>query len=414
MNGKGLDFKHKEVINIKDGRRLRICARCYSRLRKWGNNIYNGYKKEDRYSRFEFERVRSKKDYVTKKNQILIIALAYINKIYNPKKENIITKNDYYIQDNGTNLNEIVNNTIRNNDNDKKISIDDSKLNIFYFYVGQADCTLIMNNNETMLIDAGDDTDGELIVQFLKDIKMDKIDYLIATHPDNDHIGGMADIIRSFEIVNLYIPNRVGNNKAYENLTNALKSKNESAILQSVNVGILEIFGDANWTIKWVDNTEEYSDNNSSIVVQLNYKEQKYLFTGDIETQVESKILKDLEQIDVLKVAHHASNSSTSNSFLEKVKPKIAIISSGSGNKGSKWPNEKCLKRLLKFIQKENIYITERDGTIWLISDGTQSIINKMNNINLDGAKSKIEPNLLTIEYLESINLSMLSFLIYK
>ncbi len=164
----------------------------------------------------------------------------------------------------------------------------------------------------------------------------------------------------------------------------------------------------------WVDNTEEYSDNNSSIVVQLNYKEQKYLFTGDIETQVESKILKDLEQIDVLKVAHHASNSSTSNSFLEKVKPKIAIISSGSGNKGSKWPNEKCLKRLLKFIQKENIYITERDGTIWLTSDGTQSIINKMNNINLDGAKSKIEPNLLTIEYLESINLSMLSFLLYR
>ena len=72
------------------------------------------------------------------------------------------------------------------------------------------------------------------------------------------------------------------------------------------------------------------------------------------------------------------------------------------------------MKRLLKFIQKENIYITERDGTIWLISDGAQNIINKMNNINLDGAKSKIEPNLLTIEYLESISLSMLSFLIYK
>ena len=76
---------------------------------------------------------------------ILIIALAYSNKIYNPKKENIITKNDYYIQDNGTNLNETVNNNITNIDNDKKISIDDSKLNIFYFYVGQADCTLIMN-----------------------------------------------------------------------------------------------------------------------------------------------------------------------------------------------------------------------------------------------------------------------------
>ena len=69
MNGKGLDFKHKEVINIKDGRRLRICARCYSRLRKWGNNIYNGYKKEDRYSRFEFEREHRNKNYVKKKKQ---------------------------------------------------------------------------------------------------------------------------------------------------------------------------------------------------------------------------------------------------------------------------------------------------------------------------------------------------------
>ena len=69
MNGKGLDFKHKEVINIKDGRRLRICARCYSRLRKWSNNLYVGCKKENRYNRFEFERVRSKNDYVTKKKQ---------------------------------------------------------------------------------------------------------------------------------------------------------------------------------------------------------------------------------------------------------------------------------------------------------------------------------------------------------
>ena len=69
MNGKGLDFKHKEVINIKDGRRLRICARCYSRLRKWSNNLYNGCKKENRYNSFKFKRVRRKKDYVTKKKQ---------------------------------------------------------------------------------------------------------------------------------------------------------------------------------------------------------------------------------------------------------------------------------------------------------------------------------------------------------
>ena len=69
MNGKGLDFRHKEVINIKDGRRLRICSRCYSRLRKWSDYIYDGCKKENRYSRFEFVRVHSKKEYVTRKGE---------------------------------------------------------------------------------------------------------------------------------------------------------------------------------------------------------------------------------------------------------------------------------------------------------------------------------------------------------
>ena len=69
MGQKGLDFKHKEVVNVKDGRRLRVCARCYSRFRNRHDYIYNGCKKENRYNMFEFERLRSKKDYITKKNQ---------------------------------------------------------------------------------------------------------------------------------------------------------------------------------------------------------------------------------------------------------------------------------------------------------------------------------------------------------
>lgn len=99
------------------------------------------------------------------------------------------------------------------------IQIDDSKLNIFYFYVGQADCTLIMNKGQVMLIDAGEDSDGELIVQFLKKIGVPQIDYLIATHSDDDHIGGMKDVVNNFSIGKLYIPAKEANNKSYIDLT---------------------------------------------------------------------------------------------------------------------------------------------------------------------------------------------------
>lgn len=111
------------------------------------------------------------------------------------------------------------------------IQIDNSKLNIFYFYVGEADCTLIMNKGQVMLIDAGEDTDGELIVQFLKKIEVQQIDYLVATHSDDDHIGGMKDIVNSFQIGKLYIPETKADNKSYTDLT-----KIEGLNLQNVEI----------------------------------------------------------------------------------------------------------------------------------------------------------------------------------
>lgn len=164
------------------------------------------------------------------------------------------------------------------------------------------------------------------------------------------------------------------------------------------------ICGDAIWNVKWVDNNGEYSDNNSSIVLQLNYKNKKYLFTGDIENKVENELIKrnTLEDIDVLKISHHGSNSSTSEKFLNTVKPENAIISSGSTYK--EFPNEKCLKRILKNVSINDLYLTERDGTIWITSDGiSQDVFKKLEGINLDGAKSKINRNKLNNEYLESL-----------
>ena len=284
------------------------------------------------------------------------------------------------------------------------ISVDDSKLNIFYFYVGQADCTLIINNGKTMLIDAGDKTDGKLIANCLKQLGIEKIDYLIGTHSDDDHIGGMINIVNNFEIQNLYMPQKEANNQSYIELKKNIN-------IQKIEINDIVKIGEATAIVKWVDNEEKYSDNNSSIVLQLNYKDKKYLFTGDIETKVENELIKQntLEEIDVLKVAHHGSNSSTSEKFLNAIKPKSVIISSGSTY--NKFPNVECLKRILKLVNKESIFITERDGTIWITSDGiTVDNIQKLNEINLDGAKSQINQNELGSEYLESIQISMFSF----
>lgn len=299
------------------------------------------------------------------------------------------------------------NNNITTNDEIEKlnIEIDDSKLNIFYFYVGQADSTLIMNEGQVMLIDAGEKTDGEMITKFLRKIGIEKIDYLIGTHGDDDHIGGMVNIVQNFEIGKLYMPNREATNDAYTELVTTANLEIEHVEKNDIiNIGIAECI------VKWVDNESKYSDNDSSIVVQLNYKDKKYLFTGDIETKVEKELIKDLDKIDILKVSHHASNSSTSQEFLKVISPKTAIISSGSTY--SKFPNIECLKRLVKIVGADNIYLTERDGTILMTSDGiSDDIIQKLNNLNLDGAKSTINPKKLNIEYLESILISMFSFL---
>lgn len=201
------------------------------------------------------------------------------------------------------------------------------------------------------------------------------------------------------------MPLKKANNQSYIEL-----SKNDN--IQRIEINDIINIGSANAIIKWVDNIGGYSDNNSSIVLQLNYKDKKYLFTGDIETKVENELIKQnaLEEIDILKVAHHGSNSSTSEKFLDIIKPKFAIISSGSTY--SKFPNIECLKRILKLVDKENIFITERDGTIWITSDGvTEDNIQKLNEINLDGANSKINQEELNSEYLESIQISMFSFL---
>lgn len=258
------------------------------------------------------------------------------------------------------------------------LNIDKTKLNIVYFYVGQADCTLIMQNNSTMLIDSGNSADGDNVVNAIKTLGIEKLDVVIGTHVHEDHIGSMSDIIDNFEVGKFYLPyNATSTTSFYKRLLKSLASKNmgidEAVIGEKFNIG------NAECEIMTVDNSDPENINEESIVLEVRYGTQKYLFMGDAEVINEKS--REWNDIDVLKVGHHGSNTSTSSDFLKQVKPEISIISVGKDNSYG-LPKKKILDRLNK--QNSVIYRTDEDGTIQIVSDGNTSEVIKV-DVNLDG-----------------------------
>ena len=233
-----------------------------------------------------------------------------------------------------------------------------------------------------MLIDSGNDQDGYYIVQFLKAQNIDKIDYFILTHCDEDHIGGAYKILDELQIGTLYMPSKENDTQTYEILLEAIERNN---ININTNLKVSKetqyAIGNANWKVLSVDAKNNLND--SSIVIELAYGNTKYLFMGDATTKVEEMV--EWNEVDVLKVAHHGSNSSTSKQFLEKVKPKYAIISVGRDNSHN-LPDMDIIERLKNNNIK--IYRTDENNTIWLTSDGTKIEINPL-KYNLDGTGRK-------------------------
>ena len=262
------------------------------------------------------------------------------------------------------------------------LNINQEELNIFYLDVGQGDSTFITINGCNMLIDSGNDQDGYYIVQFLKAQDIDKIDYFILTHCDEDHIGGAYKILDEIQIGTLYMPNKENDTQTYERLLNAIERNNVNVDKNlKASKETQYAIGNANWKVLSVDAKNNLND--SSIVIELDYENTKYLFMGDATTRVEEMV--EWNEVDVLKVAHHGSNSSTSQLFLEKIKPKYAIISVGRDNSHN-LPDIDIIERLKNNNIK--IYRTDENNTIWLTSDGTEIYINPL-KYNLDGTGRK-------------------------
>lgn len=242
----------------------------------------------------------------------------------------------------------------------------DDLLNIYFFDIGQGDCTILTQGEHSMIIDAGDNNKGTAVQAYLEYLGIESLDYAILTHPDADHIGGMDVVLYKFDCDTILMPDKEVNTRTYDDVIQSMKSKNETAI--HPEVGETYEFGDAEFTI--LAPLKKYSDNNNnSIVLRLTHGENTFLFTGDAEEPAEEDMLEantDLKA-DVLKAGHHGSNTATSDAFLEAVSPDYAVISCGEGNKYGH-PHAEVLNKFR--TEGITIYRTDEQGTIVATSDG--------------------------------------------
>lgn len=241
-----------------------------------------------------------------------------------------------------------------------------SEMEVHFIDVGQGDATLVKADGHYMLIDAGENDKGTAVQLYLQKQGVEKLDYLILTHTDSDHIGGADVIITKFDIDNIFIGDYEKRNNTYEDVMGAIEYRYMSYSMPEV--GSKYQLGNATFTI--VAPNKQYNDaNNGSLALILQNGADKFLFTGDCEAEAEEDILASGIDIDcdVYKLGHHGSRTSSSKDFLEAITPIYGIISCAEGNSYGH-PHAEPLNNLR--AMGVQIFRTDEQGSIVATSDG--------------------------------------------
>lgn len=247
-----------------------------------------------------------------------------------------------------------------------KVENSETELNVHFLDVGQGDAVLISCDDAYMLIDAGDNDKGTLVQNYLNKQGVEHLDYIIGTHPDADHIGGMDVILYKFDCGTVMMPEVTNDTATYRDVIDTMKEKGYQNTAPVV--GDSYSLGSAQFTI--LGPTDTYEDtNNNSIVLLLTHGDNKFLFVGDAEEKAEEDILAEGVSVkaDVLKVGHHGSRTASSEAFLQAVEPTYAVISCGQDNSYGH-PHAETLNTLRSMGVK--LFRTDEQGTVTATSDG--------------------------------------------
>lgn len=235
-----------------------------------------------------------------------------------------------------------------------------SNFEVVMFEVGEADCHLIKYpyNKNTILIDTGKNEYKikNEVIPYLKSIGIKKIDYLIITHGDEDHIGGSITLINNFQVKNVIL-----NKGTFTDIEKELiKNLNKKKIPYQININKINL---SNHTIYLLNNTKYNNENDNSIITYFTYQKYKFLYMGDASINTEDNLLENynLNNISILKVGHHGSNTSSSKDFISQINPSISLISVGENNIYHH-PN----KEVINNLSKSRIYRTDINNMVKL------------------------------------------------
>ena len=246
------------------------------------------------------------------------------------------------------------------------------ELEIHFLDVGQGDCTLLFCGGEAMLIDAGDKNQGTRIQNYLQKQDVETLKYVVCTHPDEDHIGGMDVILYKFDCETILMTEEDKDTNTYRDVADTMENRGYERTLPVV--GQQYSLGDADFTILAPSGLSGDSNNNS-VSLLLTHGSNRILFTGDAEEEEEEEMMDGgiLSDVDVYKAGHHGSRTSSSEKLLETVSPEYAVISCGEGNSYGHPHAETMNQFRARGIQ---VFRTDEQGTIVMTSDGSEILWN--------------------------------------
>ncbi len=250
------------------------------------------------------------------------------------------------------------------------IKIADTDFAVYYLDVGQSDCSIVVCEDEVMVIDTGSYPQTERIREALYSLEVEQIDYLVITHQHDDHMSGAEKLMNIYDVKNIIMPmlseDNAVNSETYSRLLRSISDNNVNPIASQS----IEKFNLGNAEIEILAPNKQYKElNNMSVVMKITYGNNSFLFQGDAESQIEKELLNSDFNLtaDVLKLGHHGSKTASSEGYLDAVNPEIAVISCGQGNS---YGHPRVT--VMEYLVERNIdyYITAYNGDITIGSDG--------------------------------------------